>query len=701
MIANLRGSELLPADFNKLARCGISRELAEAALLRRVESVEGADIVGRKVKGDHSGIVFPYIWPGEEFVRDYRLRRDRPDLDIHQKETGKYLSPPQRGNLAYLVPGTDPHWLEDVTIPAFLTEGEKKTLAIAGLAQHGLSEAAEPRSWLSIGLSGVWNFRGTVGKTTGPDGDRRDVKGIIPDLERIAWRGRKVTVLFDRNVESNDSVRAARSLLTRELQGRGADVFWFHWPEDTPPGVNGIDDLVGTLGANAVLDLLPRQTQPAKQPGSENDLPQNLDAEREILGSILLDAGTLDAVSPTLQPGDFSLEKHRQIFNRMLGLRARGERVNKITVANELGGSGGIGYLCDTTSGETSIDSCVRIVAEKATLRRAILAAEDLKRRCLLADGNSVEILADAEALLSKIGEKRQLHGQWLSPAEIIEGYPGGLNGFFAPSQSGLGVNTPWPRLTNQLCGFQKGDVVFVAGRPSMGKSIVGMQIAHQAAKDGHGAAFFSLEMGKDSLMRRLISAVGQVDHQRLREGRLDTEERRRAARAASDIWNLPLWIDDTRARTVPAMVSALRKLIAKQPIRVLVIDHLQLMNSIGRAENRHQEISGISHALKNLAGDFNITLVILSQLNRDCEREKRQPRLSDLAESGSLEQDTDVVLFVHRPEQYQRDKPELRGLAQIIVGKQRNGPTGKHSMRFQAEYQRFVEGTTQTEEDE
>jgi replicative DNA helicase len=437
----------------------------------------------------------------------------------------------------------------------------------------------------------------------------------------------------------------------------------------------------------------------------ENGLPANLDAERLVLGSILLEDTNLETVALAIEADDFSLEKHRRIFQRMQDLRARGERIDRITVVNELKNRGqleadGISYLCSLDEGMpklANLDGYVRIVQEKSTLRRVIFAAEKFKNRCLLAGSDSGEILADAEAILAKLGEKRQAHGQWLNPGQVIEG-AGGLNEFFAPTRGGSGLATPWPSLTAPLCGLQRGDLVLVAGRPSMGKSIVGMQVAHGAAKAGHGAAFFSLEMTKESLVRRLVSSIGLVDAQRLRSGTLNAEERLRATRAASEIADLPLWIDDTRARTVPAVTSALRKLIAKNAVRLVVIDHLQLMKCTGRAESRHQELSEISHSLKHLAAEFDLTVVLCSQLNRECEREKRRPQLADLKETGSLEEDADVVLFIHRPEQFNRQDESLRGFAEFIIGKQRNGPTGKRNMRFQHEYQRFVEGTGQLE---
>lgn len=338
------------------------------------------------------------------------------------------------------------------------------------------------------------------------------------------------------------------------------------------------------------------------------------------------------------------------------------------------------------------LDTHIRILQEKSTLRRTIAACEHLKNRCLLEDGNAQDILAEAEAVLGKLGDGHQQHGTWLTPAEVISSFPGGVNAFMSPNRGGSGVPAPWPALTATLCGLQKGELVLIAARPSMGKSVAAMQSAHHAAKRGHGVAFFSLEMTKEALVRRLISAIGNVDAQRLRSGMLNAEERGRALRAATEIDGLPLWIDDTRARTLPAITSALRRLRTQQSVEVVFIDHLQLMKSIGRTESRHQELSEISHSLKHLAVEFGLTVLLLSQLNRECEREKRRPQLSDLRECGSLEEDGDVVLFIHRPEQYNRQDASLRGIAEFIIAKQRNGPTGKLPMSFLHAYQRFEE---------
>jgi replicative DNA helicase len=432
----------------------------------------------------------------------------------------------------------------------------------------------------------------------------------------------------------------------------------------------------------------------------ERGLPCNIDAERLILGSILLDGSLFDVVAGALTVGDFSLERHRRIWRSAADLHGRGEAIDRMTVINELRKDNeleadGIGYIVSLDDGLPHIpnlDAYVRIVQEKSVLRRAIYAAHSLIDRCMEARDDSQAIITEAEAVLSKLADARGHHGQWLNPGEVMLSHPGGINAFLSPPRGGAGIPTPWPGLTAALCGLHRGDLFLVAGRPSMGKSIVGMALAHHASARGDGAAVFSLEMTKESLVRRLISAMGGIDAQRLRTGSLDREERRKTAEAAAQIEGLPLWIDDTRARTIPAVTCALRKLIAKHPVRLVVVDHLQLMKGAGRFESRHHELSEISHSLKHLAGQFDATVVLLSQLNRECEKAARRPQLSDLKETGSLEEDADVVLFVHRPEQFNRQDPALRGQAEFIIGKQRNGPIGKRKMLFQHEYQRFVE---------
>ena len=430
----------------------------------------------------------------------------------------------------------------------------------------------------------------------------------------------------------------------------------------------------------------------------DHGLPSNVDAERIVLGSILLGNADVTMLESALAPDAFSLEKHRRIYQRMLDLAHRGDPVDRLTVTSELNrmheleSCDGLSYLVsldDNTPRFQNIDSWIELIREKATLRRLIFASQDVMNRCTMGDQQSREILDGAEAMLLALGQNR-VNGQWLQPGEIIERYPGGVNAFFNPSRGGTGVPTPWPIITEDLCGLHPGDLFLLAGRPSHGKTIVAMQMAHHAAMKDYGAAVISLEMSSDSLMRRLICSVARVDSQKFRAGYLNADERLRLLRAHQAVDKLPLYVDDSHLSTIPDMTAAVRKLAARHPIRLLFIDHLQLMRSVTKYQNKHLELSEISHALKHLATKLQITVVLLSQLNRECERERRPPRLSDLRESGTLEEDADVVMFVHRQEMYERDKEELRGVAEFIIGKQRNGPTGKRSMVFLKEFQRF-----------
>jgi replicative DNA helicase len=405
-------------------------------------------------------------------------------------------------------------------------------------------------------------------------------------------------------------------------------------------------------------------------------------------------------IAGVLTADDFSLEKHRRIYKRMADLYSRCEHIDRITVYSELDKAGevescdGLGYLISLDDGlpqVPNVDSYVRLVKEAAILRQTIFAAQGLIQRCLSCDPAS-DCLGWAEKALSSISDRTQPTGEWLSAGEVIEGYPGGLNAFLSPAIGGIGIPTPWAPLTEVMCGLHREEMLIVAGRPSMGKSIVLMQMAYHAAKEGNGAAVFSLEMSKESLVQRMIADHANIDAQRLRSGKLNQEERRRAMLVAGEIAELPLWIDDTRARTVAAMSTRLRTLRAKHEVRFIGIDHLQEM--IGdRRQNRHMELSEMVRDLHHEAKVGNATMVLLSQLSRKCEEENRRPQLSDLRESGSIEEVADAVLFVHRPERYikNRDHAELRGVAEFILAKQRNGPTGKIEMVFLDTMQRFA----------
>jgi len=444
---------------------------------------------------------------------------------------------------------------------------------------------------------------------------------------------------------------------------------------------------------------------------TERGLPVSIESEKFVLGSILLDEAFFPDAQSVLSGDSFSLESHRRIWRVMQDLYAQGEHIDRITLYNELDRRSeklpleqivGLGADLPTIP---NIDSYVRIVEEKAVLRRAIYTWQKAINEAMLEDP-SAEVLQRAQSAISALADAQQNRPEWQSPKDVIEGYPGGINAFLVPQRGGNGIPLPWKDLSERLAGLHKGDLFVLAGRPGMGKSLTAMQIAYHVAKLNEQVAVFSLEMSNESLVKRLVSSVSRVDAQKMRSGYLNADERRRVNAAANEIAELQtLWLDDTRCRTISAMSSALRKLTSRgRKPRLIVVDHVQLMVGVGRRnDNRHREISDIAHGLKHAAGELGATVMLLSQLNRSCEQDNRRPQLSDLKESGTLEEDADVVMFVHREECYakNRDREDLRGLAEFIVAKQRNGPTGKKNMVFLAGQQRFEEPAYESGMDE
>jgi predicted DNA-binding transcriptional regulator AlpA len=274
----LPGKKPSSRDLKWIESSWIPPDLAAQALIRRVSDQEARELVGSNGrKGDMAGLIFPYVWPGEEQVREYRLRRDSPDIEYkgdQRREVNKCLSPPGRQNMLYFASGTAPEWLSRATLPIVITEGEKKTLALWRLAQEAAGEKAKLPKFLPVGLSGVWNWRGTIGKETGPNGERQDVKGPIPDMHKVSWKERKVSILFDSNVRGNDSVRAARRELARWLVEQGAKVYLVDIPPE--PGVNGIDDYLAKHGTEPTLKMMKRARLAEKAPP-----PQQSQAEKD------------------------------------------------------------------------------------------------------------------------------------------------------------------------------------------------------------------------------------------------------------------------------------------------------------------------------------------------------------------------------------------------------------------------------------
>jgi replicative DNA helicase len=448
---------------------------------------------------------------------------------------------------------------------------------------------------------------------------------------------------------------------------------------------------------------------------TEKGLPTNLDAERFVLGSILLDDALYIQAAGALESEDFSLEKHRRIFRRMGDLHERGERIDRITLANELmkfnelEACDGLSYLVSLDDGLPQIpnvDSYIRIVKDKSVLRRIIFTSQHMMNRCLLGEEDPDQILAGAEETLLKLGEARVKAGLQ-TPQQIVETYEGGISAFLDPSKRIKGVSTGFTKFDEYTGGMHPGDLVILAARPSMGKTALALNIAqHVALKLQQTVAIFSLEMSKESLLTRMLCAAARVDSQKFRAGYLNQEERRKLNHALHELVEAPLYIDDTAGVNIMDIHAKLRRLKAEgRDPKLVVVDYLQLMTGRGRFENRNQEVSALSRGMKLLAKDLQVPMLVLSQLSRAVESRQgdHRPQLSDLRESGSIEQDADVVGFIFREEVYRRDREDLRGLAELIVAKQRNGPVGTVNLVFlhsQTKFENRAEDTGELPED-
>jgi replicative DNA helicase len=300
--------------------------------------------------------------------------------------------------------------------------------------------------------------------------------------------------------------------------------------------------------------------------------------------------------------------------------------------------------------------------------------------RALLAEEEPDVILAGAEESLVKLGESRLTQGL-KTPGEIIADYAGGINAFLDPSKRFKGISTGFAKLDEMTGGLHKGELIILAARPSMGKTAIALNIAsHVATRLNEKVAVFSLEMSGESLLTRMLCASAYVDSQRFRAGYLNQDERRKLAAASQKLVEAPLFIDDTAGVNLMDMHAKLRRLQGgEQKLGLVIVDYLQLMSSRGRSENRNQEVSAISRGLKLMAKELDVPMMVLSQLSRAPETRigDHRPQLSDLRESGSIEQDADLVGFIFREEVYKRDREDLRGLAELIIAKQRNGPIG------------------------
>jgi len=430
-------------------------------------------------------------------------------------------------------------------------------------------------------------------------------------------------------------------------------------------------------------------------------LPYSEDAERSVLGAVLLDSQALFRVQEILESGSFFAPRHRKIFRAFERLSVRGVPLDLVTLRAELDGAGeleacgGAPYvagLLDGVSRAANVEHYAKIVKEKATLRDLIVAAQWIHANAAGAEASADDILDEAEKRIFQVAQGR-LRSGFLPIRESADITMRLIEELSEREGTVTGEPTGFVDLDAMTAGLQPTDLVILAARPSMGKTALALNIAANAAlRHGRTVGVFSLEMAHQQLFMRLLCSEARVDAHRLRTGRLGQDDWQRVIKAYRELSESPMFIDDTPGVSVLEVRAKSRRLQLERGMHLLIIDYLQLMRGHGRYESRQQEISDISRSLKELAKELKVPVVALSQLSRATEQRggDHRPQLSDLRESGAIEQDADVVMFLFREEVYKREDPELRGRAEVIVGKQRNGPIGTVPLVFIREFTRF-----------
>ncbi len=421
---------------------------------------------------------------------------------------------------------------------------------------------------------------------------------------------------------------------------------------------------------------------------SVQQLPCDLAAERLILGSVILDHPAHVGVFQLLKSDDFALEKHAVIYNALARMDENGETIDRVTIISklqdrrELQSVDGISYLVSLDDGLPqlpNIEAYINIVREKSALRKIIYALHHLTNRCMVAGADSAELIQAVDQAMTQINAKQSEVAELLNAGEIIE-RAGGIDKFLNPPP---GIRTPWTVFTEKTGGYRAQELCVIAGNPGMGKSAMAIQTAMRVAEDGRGVMFFSLEMSRDSIVKRMAVYRARVDGRKISAGYANYDERMKLTKAIHEITNWPLSIAEYGISTVSGIRAALRAKRAHQEVFMLVIDYLQLLQVIGKSSNRNEEVSEITRTLKLLAMEEKVNIQVLSQLNRENKKERRAPELQDLRESGSIEQDADQVTFVWRPEMMWPDREDYKGLVELIIAKQRNGPTGKFQLTW------------------
>jgi replicative DNA helicase len=431
----------------------------------------------------------------------------------------------------------------------------------------------------------------------------------------------------------------------------------------------------------------------------EKEIPHSLDAERSVLGAILVENGALNRAQEILRDSDFYRDPHKRLFKAMEVLSERSAAIDPITVKEELvrtgeleavGGPAYIASLLDAVSHAAHVEHYARIVKEKAILRGLIEAGGTIVQTAYEASQEVADILDESERLVFQIAQ-HQLRAGFVPMRAIAEEGLRTLERLQETRELVTGLSTGYGSLDEMTSGLQPTDLIIVAARPGMGKTSFALNIAQNASHNGKRIGVFSLEMSREQLFLRLLTGQARLDAHAMRTGRLKRDDWSRAMSTVAELSEVPIFIDDTAGISVMEMRAKSRRLKSEHGLDLLIIDYLQLMRSRGRFENRNQEITDISRSLKELAKELRVPVIAISQLSRAPEQrgEKGRPQLSDLRESGAIEQDADMVMFIYREEVY-KPTEENKGLAEVIIAKQRNGPIGKLDFAFLREYTRF-----------
>src|SRR6266853_3202304 len=434
----------------------------------------------------------------------------------------------------------------------------------------------------------------------------------------------------------------------------------------------------------------------------ERQLPQNTEAERSILGAILLDNHALNATLEKLKPEDFFHDHHRRIYQQMIVLGETQQVIDLVTLTDqlhrsgELESSGGHAYISQLMDGVphvTNVEHYARIVKEKSLLRGLIYATNAIQQQALEAEDDADAILDRAESQIFQLAEDRVRSGL-VGVRDVVRENFERISKIFTEGKRITGLSTGYHQLDNLTSGFQPSELLILAARPSMGKTAFALNIAENVAVRGNKAvAIFSLEMSKESLLLRLLSSDARIDSHKFRTGHLSREDGGKIPISLNHLAGVPLWIDDSGSSTVAEMSAKARRMMRDKPLSMVIVDYLQLITTHGRFGNRNEEVASITRGLKALAKELKVPVLVLSQLTRAPEREDRQPMLSDLRESGAIEQDADVVMFIHRPNMFKPDQsPEDRAKTELLIAKQRNGPTDRIHLVFLSAFTRFEE---------